>query len=185
MLAIDVKLTMTLLRKLPVRKIALFVPALSVLLAAIACGPPPSQSGGGQGSSASGTENLPELTQKMIEDRINGTRVRDVKPESGTGEPVSWGFDYDEPKEITVLDRQMNGPQATVVLDIKTQSSPRSSTLRILKGQLRQKWVLRSGWALREWEIADVENISMTYRDEPKPSPSPTTDPYHDGPIPK
>ena len=166
-------------RKLLIRTSLLL--ALALLLAASACAPPPSQSGGGQGRSGSGGE-LPELTQKIIEDRINGSRVRDVKPESGTGESVSWGFDYDEPKEITVVDRQMDGTHATLVLDIKTQSSPRSSSLRILKGQVRQKWELRSGWALREWEIVDTENISMTYRDAPKPSPSPTTEPYSDEP---
>jgi hypothetical protein len=151
-----------------------FLALFLVLGFGAACGPPSSQ--GPDGSADSG--DTPELTKDIIDRRINDGWVRGVMPESGTGEPINWGFDEDEPKEITVVDQQVNGTRATVVLDIKTESSPRARIMRKLAGQIRTEWELRSGWALRRWEIVDAENISMKYKDFPKPSPSNTpTDP--------
>ncbi|MFN2500486.1 MAG: hypothetical protein ABR530_00555, partial [Pyrinomonadaceae bacterium] len=87
------------------------------------------------------------------------------------GEPISWGFDEDEPKEITVVEQQINGNQATIILDIKTRSNPRARVLRELVGQIRTEWRLETGWVLRRWEIVNTENISMKYKDLPKPVP--------------
>ena len=161
--------------KTMLRKIV-FVSAIlasAVLLAgSFGCGPSPQ--GGGSGSPASSSQAVPELTKELIDERINNASVWEVLPESGTGEPISWRFDYDEPKEIVVVDQQMDGSKATLILDIKTQSAPRSSKLRVLSGQIRTDWRLETGWVLRRWEIVETENISMKYRDLPKvPSPSP------------
>ena len=144
----------------------------AVLLAgSFGCGPSPQ--GGGSGSSTSSSQAVPELTKEVIDERINDAGVWEVPPESGTGEPISWRFDYDEPKEIVVVDQQMDGSKATLILDIKTQSAPRSSNLRVLSGQIRTDWRLETGWVLRRWEIVETDNISMKYRDLPKlPSPS-------------
>ena len=143
--------------------------SLVLLLAwTIACGPPVSQ-----GNSAAASGETPELTDELIRYRINDARVYEVKPESGTGDPIPWGFDEDEPKEITIVEKNVDGNSATVVLDIKTQSSPRARTLRTLSGRIRIDWRLETGWVLRRWEIVNTENISMTYRDLPKPSQTP------------
>jgi hypothetical protein len=139
----------------------------SVLLAgSFGCGR--SSQGSGQDSTASG-QALPELTKEIINERINEARVYEVLPESGTGDKISWGFDEDEPKEIVVVEQQIDGPRATIVLDIKTQSSPRSTNPRYLGGQIRTEWELQTGWVLRRWEIVSTENISMKYRNLPKP----------------
>jgi hypothetical protein len=138
-----------------------------ILFSSIGCAP--SEQAGDQNSPASASTGQPELTQEIIEERINEARVYDVLPESGTGEPIPWSFDEDEPKEISVVDRQVNGPRATITLDIKTQSSPQARNLRSLSGQVRTEWELRTGWVLRRWEIVNTENISMKYRDLPKP----------------
>jgi hypothetical protein len=130
------------------------------------CGPP---SQGGQNPPAFGSQDTPELTKELIDERINDARVYEVMPESGTGDPIAWSFDEDEPKEIVVVDQQINGGTATVVLDIKTQSSPRANNLRHLAGQIRTEWRLETGWVLRQWRIVDTENISMKYKDLPKP----------------
>jgi hypothetical protein len=141
----------------------------SVLLLAFLYGcAAPSQ--GEQNSPPSGSQDTPELTKEIIDGRINDTRVYEVMPESGTGDPIAWSFDEDEPKEIVVVDQQINGVAATVVLDIKTQSSPRANNLRYLAGQIRTEWRLETGWVLRQWKIVDTENISMKYKDLPKPA---------------
>ena len=138
----------------------------ALLLASLGCGPSSSQSDGKQGPSGSA---VPELTKEVIDERINDARVYDVLPESGTGDPIPWGFDEDEPKEIVVVEQQMDGPRATIILDIKTQSSPRANNLRYLAGQVRTEWKLETGWVLRRWEIVRTENISMKYKNLPKP----------------
>src|SRR4051794_34670274 len=84
--------------------------ALLVAVFCIGCVPPPRDAPDG------GSQEIPALTKEVIDERINGARVYDVKPESGNGEPTPWGFDYDEPKEITVVDQQMNGDHATIIL---------------------------------------------------------------------
>jgi hypothetical protein len=131
----------------------------------IACGGPPTTSEGAPSG------ELPEITDELIYERINDAWIRDVPPEEANKEPIFWNFDHDEPKEITVVDKQQNGTRATIVLDIKTGSSPRARVNRQLAGQIRTEWELRTGWALRRWEIVDTENISMKYKDIPKSLP--------------
>jgi hypothetical protein len=141
--------------------------------ASTACGPA-RQSDGGSGASNTRPNGLPELTKEIIDERINDARVFDVPPESGSGDPISWSFDFDEPKEIVVVDKQVDGSRATVILDIKTQSAPRARTQRHLSGQIRTDWKIETGWVLRRWEIVNTENISMKYRDVPKELPQNT-----------
>ena len=143
--------------------------ALLVLIAgSFGCGGPAPQSG--QAPATNGPDGLPEITDELIHERINDAWMRDVPSESGTGEPIHWSFDEDEPKEITVVEKQMNGPKATIILDVKTRTNPRSRAPRELSGQIRTEWELRTGWALRKWEIDDTENISFKYKNLPKPS---------------
>lgn len=118
------------------------------------------------------SQGVPELSKAVIDERINDARVYDVAPENGTGDTIAWSFDEDEPKEITVVDQELNGESATIVLDIKTSSAPYARVQRHLAGQIRTFWKLRTGWVLRRWEIVNTENISMKYRDLPKPLPS-------------
>ena len=142
-----------------------------LLLASFACAPSSPSTAGGEGSSASGAD-IPEITDDLIRERINDAWVREVPEENGTSEPISWNFDHDEPKEITVIEKQVNGTKATIVVDIKTGSSPRARAKRLLSGQIRTEWELRTGWVLRRWEIVDTENISMKYKDLPKSTPA-------------
>ncbi|HVE59756.1 MAG TPA: hypothetical protein VNB22_23290 [Pyrinomonadaceae bacterium] len=121
-------------------------------------------------SSDSVTNDLPELTEEIIRERINDAAIWDVPEANGAAEPIGWRFGEDEPKEITVVEKQMEGTRATIVLDIKTRTAPNRRNLRELAGQIRTKWELKTGWALRRWEIVEIENISMKYKDLPKPS---------------
>lgn len=137
---------------------------LALLLAcSIGCGPPSSQDASGSSG------GIPEITDETIHERINDSWIREVPEESGTAEPISWNFDENEPKEITVLEKQVDGTRATIVLDIKTGTAPRARNQRYLAGQIRTEWELRTGWVLRRWEIVDTENISMKYKNLPKP----------------
>jgi hypothetical protein len=141
---------------------------LALLLACSFGCAPPSSTGDGQQNS-SGSNDLPEITDELIRERINYTRVRRIPDEDGIGEPINWTFVENEPKEITVVDKRIEGNHATIVLDIKTGSGPNASNPRTLAGQIRTEWELKTGWALRKWEIVDTENISMKVRNLPKP----------------
>lgn len=142
---------------------------LALLFFSFGCAPSSSTGEGQQNSSASASNDLPEITDEMLRQEINDAYVRDVPEENGAGEPISWNFDDEEPKEFTVVDKQIEGERATIILDIKTSSSPNSRNQRYLAGQIRTKWELQTGWALRTWEIVESENISMKYKNLPKP----------------
>lgn len=153
-------------RPTPVRRLPFYLGLIVLLSCTFGCAPSPSRGDGVQNSSL-------ELTDETISERINDTRVWDVPEENGTGEPIHWSFDEDEPKEIAVVEKQIDDGRATIILDVKTQSSPRSSNQRRLAGQIRTEWQLRTGWVLRRWEIVRTDNISMKYRNLPKQPPPP------------
>jgi hypothetical protein len=140
-----------------------------LLTCSFGCAPSSSQGDGKQSPPASASNGLPELTEEIIRERINDAWVREVPEENGIAEPISWSFDEDEPKEIAVVEKQTEGERATIVLDIKTRSASNVRNPRYLAGQIRTMWELKTGWALRTWEIVESENISMKYRNLPKP----------------
>jgi len=115
------------------------------------------------------SNNLPELTEEIIREQINDALIREIPEENGAAEPISWRFGEDEPKEIVVVEKQMEGERATIVLDIKTRSASNRRNPRSLAGQIRTNWELKTGWVLRKWEIVRTENISMKYKNIPKP----------------
>lgn len=141
---------------------------LSLLFCTLACAPD-STGGGGQNGAASPANGSPEITDEIIRQELNDAYVRKVPEENGAGEPISWRFDDEEPKEYNVTDKQINGERATLILDIKTRSAPDARTPRQLAGQVRTEWKLQTGWALRTWEIVEAENVSLKYKNLPKP----------------
>lgn len=144
---------------------------VSMLLLYGCGGPASSENGLGQSA-----EGLPELTDEIIRERLNGVRFGPIPEETGQSEPISWRFFEDEPKEITIVEKNIQGTSATVTLDIKTRSTLRSREPRQLAGQVRLEWELRSGMVLRRWEVVGTENLSVRYKNLPKPSPlSPDT----------
>ncbi|HEX8474878.1 MAG TPA: hypothetical protein VF666_12675 [Pyrinomonadaceae bacterium] len=110
----------------------------------------------------------PEITVETIREDINGERV-EVLAEGGASEPSSWQFYGPEPKEIEILEKQVAGDRATLVIDMRTRTSPRSEqqgNTKKLAGKLRLHYELQSGLAMRKWEIVQIENISFTYQKE-------------------
>lgn len=164
---------MRLIRRVCDKPRRLFLPAsflgLILLLAgSFGCAPPIA----GDGSqSPSGENDIPEITQDIISERINGARVRKVPEENGAAEPISWTFDEDEPKEIRVIEKQTDGERVILLLDITTRSAPDAHDQRYLAGQIRTEWELETSLVIRRWEIVRTENISMKYKNLAKPSP--------------
>ena len=148
------------------------LPLIFLLLAFFGCGGPPSSSTSPTGGQSADGGPMPEITQELIDERINDAWVGDVPEETGIAPPISWNFDRDEPKTVAVVDKQVNGTSATIVLEITTESSPRARSNSRLSGQIRTEWALRTGWLLRKWEIVDTENISMKYKNLDLPPPS-------------
>jgi len=143
---------------------------LALLLAcSFGCAPSSSQGDGKQNPPASASSDIPEITDEKIREEINDAYIRQVTEENGAGEPINWGFDEEEPKEFTVVEKQMESERATIIIDIKTKSAPNARSPRHLAGQIRTKWELQTGWVLRKWEIVETENISMKYKNLPKP----------------
>jgi hypothetical protein len=141
-----------------------------LLVCSLGCAPTSSTGNNLQNQSSSASNDLPEITDEEIREKINDAYVREVPEDNGAGEPISWRFGVNEPKEFTVVEKQSEGGRATIILDIKTSSSPSARTPRRLAGQIRTKWELQTGWALRTWEIVETENISLKYKNLPKPT---------------
>ena len=110
----------------------------------------------------------PEITVENIPEDINGQRVS-VPAEVGSLKPSSWRFFLKEPKEIEVLEKQIAGDKATLVIDLRTRTSPRAEQQGIKKelaGRLRLHYELKSYFVVRKWEIVRIENISFAYQRE-------------------
>jgi len=140
-----------------------------VLVLACSFGCAPSSSPGDDKQSESAANELPEITDETIRQAINNAYIRQIPEENGAADPINWNFDDSEPKKFTVVEKQVEGERATIIIDIKTQSAPGSRSPKYLAGQIRTKWELQTGWALRKWEIVETENVSMKYRNLPKP----------------
>ncbi|MEO8648289.1 MAG: hypothetical protein ABI539_03890, partial [Acidobacteriota bacterium] len=79
---------------------SIFVSVLLIVFSS-GCGTP-SRSDGSQSQTASDPGEIPEITDETIRERLNQSRVRDIPEENGAGEPISWRFFEEEPKEVTV-----------------------------------------------------------------------------------
>lgn len=126
---------------------------LSALTGACEGGPPPE-------------DRRPEITLEDIGEDINGKQV-EVPAEGGASEPSSWQFLANEPKEIEILEKQLAGNRATVVVDMRTRTSPRAEEqgyAKRLAGRLRLHYELQTHFVLRKWEIVRIENISFAYQ---------------------
>ena len=110
----------------------------------------------------------PEIPLENIREDINGQRVS-LPAEGGASEPASWRFFLNEPKEIEILEKQLAGDKATVVIELRTRTSPRAEQQGIRKklaGRLRLHYELKSYFVVRKWEIVRIENISFKYLKE-------------------
>jgi len=132
----------------------------SVVLFAVIVG------GGACGGSGEPEEDkLPEITVERIRESLDGERVT-VPAEDGTSEPSSWRFYPNEPKEIEIVEKQLEGKRATFVIDLRTRTSPRAEQQGITKrlaGRLRLHYELRTYFAVRKWEIDRIDNLSFAF----------------------
>ena len=113
-------------------------------------------------------DRRPEITLEKISEDLNGKRV-EVPAEGGASEPPIWQFYPNEPKEIEILEKQLAGDQATLVIDLRTRTSARSEQrgfTKRLAGRLRLHYELQSYFVMRKWEIVRIENISFAYQKE-------------------
>jgi hypothetical protein len=135
---------------------------LVAFLCATACG-------GGKQTSA--PDERPPLNPENISRDLNGRWV-ETPAADGKTRPIGWTFIPSEPKEIEIVEQKIEDDRATFLINMKTRTAPNEHHPRHLTGQLRLHYELQSGLVLREWEIAEVENVSFTYVDEPPPSPT-------------
>ena len=109
-----------------------FLGLVLLLTCSFGSAPRSSPGDGVPGQPDSTSSDMPEITEQTIRERINGAHVKDVPEENGTGEPIGWSFHESEPKELAVVDKQMNGTHPTLLLDIKTRTSPNARTPALL-----------------------------------------------------
>ena len=128
---------------------------LSALAGACKTGPPPE-------------DRRPDITVETILEDLNRQQVH-VPAEDGTAQPSMWRFFPNEPKEVVILEKQLAGDKAILVIDLRTGTSRRAEQQGIKKklaGKLRLHYELRSYYVVRKWEIVGMENISFAYQKE-------------------
>jgi hypothetical protein len=138
----------------------------AALAAASACGPSPQ-------APKPSPDSLPDLDDEKIRETLVDSEVAEVPEENGAAKPIRWHFLEDEPLEITIVERQMGGEKGTVLVDVTTRTTPRSRSPKVLSGRLRLHYELKRVIFLRMWKIVDIDNLSMKYREEPKPDVEP------------
>ena len=57
----------------------------------------------------------------------------------------------------------------TVVVDVTTRSASHAKYPKALSGRLRLHYELHTVVFLRKWLIVHIDNVSMKYREEPRP----------------
>lgn len=139
---------------------------LFLLVLACSCACSASESDHNPRVQSRASNDRPQITEEKIRQRIVGEFVRDVPEENNAAQPIDWSFLENEPKEFTVVEQQTDGDRATVVIDMRTGTSPLARDQRRLAGRLRLHWQLQTGWVMRRWEIVEVENISMKYKNQ-------------------
>ena len=130
---------------------------LPALVGACKAGPPPE-------------DRRPDITVETILEDLNRQRIN-VPAEDGASEPSSWRFFPSEPKEIEILEKQLAGDKAILVIELQTRTSPRAEQQGIKKrlaGRLRLHYELKSYFVVRKWEIVGMENISFSYQKDLK-----------------
>jgi hypothetical protein len=120
---------------------------------------------------------LPELGDEKIRETLFDAWVDEVPEATGAARPISWYFTRGEPTEVAVVEKQMDGKKATVVVDVTARSAPHARDQKALSGRLRLHYELQREFILRRWRIVGVDNISMTYRDEARPDAPPENRP--------
>jgi hypothetical protein len=142
-------------------------PLIFFIMLTLACACATSPSGVAAPDAANAKSDArPDITPEKIRHHIVGKSVGGVPEENNAAEPVNWLFLDEEPKEFNVVEKQMDGERATIVIDMQTRSTPDARNQRRLAGRLRLHYELQAGWLTRTWEIVEIENISMKYKNE-------------------
>ena len=96
-----------------------------------------------------GCSSHPKITLETIQKDIVG---------KNTGEGImSWIFDKNEPRDISIVESKYEGDKAIIVIDMKTQSTPGSFMRSQMAGKLR----LHYEWIAKEWNLTRVENLTF------------------------
>ena len=114
-------------------------------------------------------DDRPALSDEKIRESIFQAWVDEIPEETGAAEPIRWHFRRNEPTEVAIVERQADGDRATVVVDVTARSAPQAKSPKVLKGRIRLHYELQTELFLRRWTVVDVDNISMKYRNEPRP----------------
>jgi hypothetical protein len=73
-------------------------------------------------------------------------------------------------RTFAVVAKQVDGERATIITCHTSKPvRARRSLAEIFRGPIRTTWKLETGGALRRWEIVETENVSLKYKNLPKP----------------
>ena len=97
----------------------------------------------------SGCSSQPKITVEAIQ--------RDLVGKTAGEGIVTWTFDKNESREISIVESKYEGDIATIIIDVKTQSAPGA----IIKSQMAGKLSLHYERKNKEWNLTRIENLTF------------------------
>jgi hypothetical protein len=138
----------------------LLLSALLLLGALAACGESPSDAAGSANVRAAdqgGSQNdIP--VEKVVRDVVG--RVVPITEASGEGAPTDWTFEADEFKQVEIVESQLTGNTASIVIFMTTRNNPGPNEDAV---QVSGKLQLRYERANGRWNLKAIENLNFRY----------------------
>jgi len=135
--------------------------SLAALLCALtACGESPQSTAGDSNMRAAdqGANPMEIAVEKIARDLVG--RVVPITELAGDGTPTDWTFEAEEFKQVEIVDTQINGNTATIVIFMTTRNNagPEDDAVQV-SGKLQLRYE-REG---DRWNLKTIENLTFRY----------------------
>ena len=96
--------------------------------------------------------------EKISRDLVG--RVVPITELAGDGTPTDWTFEAEEFKQVEIVDTQINGNTATIVIFMTTRNNagPEDDAVQV-SGKLQLRYEREGG----RWNLKTIENLTFRY----------------------
>ena len=135
--------------------------SIALLLGALtACGESPSGTADSANVRAAdqGASQKDIPVEKIVRDVVG--RVVPITEVTGDGTPTDWTFEADEFKQVEIVETQVTGNTASIVIFMTTRNNPEPKEDAVqVSGKLQLRYERESG----RWNLKAIENLTFRY----------------------
>ena len=145
----------------PAFRLLRFLSSTALLLGALAaCGESPTATADSANVRAAdqgaGQKEIP--VEKIVRDVVG--RVVPITEVRGDGAPTDWTFEADEFKQVEIVEAQVTGNSASIVILMTTRNNPGPNEDAV---QVSGKLQLRYERTGSRWDLKAIENLNFRY----------------------